>query len=328
MRLFVTGATGFIGSRLALAATEQGHAVVASGMAETPAARENAEELRRAGIELRIEALDEAARASEALAGVEAVIHLAAAQHEMNVPDAHFRKVNVEGSMALLAAARSAGVGRFVHGSTIGVYGESEGTVDESTPPAPSNIYGVTKLEGERAVLAAANGLPVVAVRISEVYGPGDRRLLKLFRAVKRGRFFHIGPGENLHHAIYVDDLVRGLLLAARHPGAGGEVFVLPGKDAVTTNQMVDAIAAAVGARAPTLRMPLAPFMAAAIVLETVLRPMGIQPPLHRRRMDFFRKSFRLNGAKAAARLDFRPEIGFREGAERTARWYERNGLL
>ena len=246
----------------------------------------------------------------------------------MNVPDAHFHRVNVAGTAQLLAAAKAAKVGRFVHGSTIGVYGGLGGVVDEKTPPAPENIYGVTKLEAERLVLAEAANIPVVVVRISEVYGPGDRRLLKLFKAVQRRRFFHLGHGRNLHHPIYIDDLVRGLLLTAEHPAAAGQLVILPGKDVVTTDEMVSAVAQAVQQRPPTLRLPLWPFLAAASVLEATLRPIGIQPPLHRRRMDFFRKSFQLDGGKAGSLLGFVPLVGFIEGSKRTARWYQECGLL
>jgi nucleoside-diphosphate-sugar epimerase len=269
-----------------------------------------------------------AASPAEALAGVDVVIHLAAAQHEMNVPDEHFREVNVRGTEALLEAARQAGVRRFVHGSTIGVYGDREGEISEDTPPAPDNIYGVTKLEAERHVLSRKVDLPVVAIRISETYGPGDRRLLKLFKAVKKGSFFNIGDGRNRHHPIYIDDLVDGLLLAAEHPAAAGELFVLPGRDIVTTNEMVAAVAAAVGRQPPTLRVPLWPLMAAAVGMESTLRPLGIQPPLHRRRMDFFKKSFAFGSSKAARLLGFAPEVDFRDGAARTARWYESSGEL
>ena len=171
MRLLITGGTGFIGSRLALAARGQGHDVIVTGMLNNPAETLTQGYLARAGIEVAILSVTELAQAPTVLAGADAVIHLAAAQHEVKKPDSHFRAVNVHGTVALLEACRAAGVGRFVHGSTIGVYGGREGVLDETTPPAPENIYGVTKLEAEGAVLAA-QGLPVVVVRISEVYGP------------------------------------------------------------------------------------------------------------------------------------------------------------
>lgn len=328
MRLLVTGGTGFIGSRLALTAVEAGHGVVATGMVSSPPTVANCEILRRAGIDVQIKTIDELVQPAGALHGIEAVIHLAAAQHEMNVPDAHFKRVNVAGTARLLAAAKEAGVGRFVHGSTIGVYGGLGGLVDEQTPPAPENIYGATKLEAEGLVLAEAPNLSVAIVRIAEVYGPGDRRLLKLFKAIEHKRFFHLGRGDNLHHPIFVDDLVRGLLLMTSHAAAAGQVFILPGKDIVTTNDMVAAVAAAVEQPPPSFRLPLWPFMAAAGILESTLRPLGVQPPLHRRRMDFFCKSFHLDGGKAARELDFVPQVGFVDGAQRTARWYRECGML
>ena len=91
---------------------------------------------------------------------------------------------------------------------------------------------------------------------------------------------------------------------------------------------MVEAVAAAVGKPMPKLRAPLWPFMTAATLMETTLRPMGIQPPLHRRRMDFFRKTFQLDGGKAKRVLGFEPKVSFREGAAQTARWYESAGEL
>jgi dihydroflavonol-4-reductase len=328
MRVLVTGATGFIGSRLTMAAAALGHAAVAAGLTATSATATNAERLRQAGIEVRVGPIEDLAREPAALSGLDAIIHLAAAQHEMGVPNAHFRQVNVEATAGLLAAARTARVGRFVYGSTIGIYGHTNGQVNENTPPAPDNIYGLTKHEAEQLVLAEAASLPVVVMRISEAYGPGDTRLLKLFRAIGRGRFFHIGEGANLHHPIYVDDLVQGLLLGATHPGAAGEVFVLPGKEVVTTNQMVDAIATALEVPRPKLRLPVWPFLGAASVMETVLRPLRIEPPLHRRRMDFFVKNFRLDGAKVLSGLGFAPETSFAQGARRTALWYREGGML
>jgi len=264
---------------------------------------------------------------ARAMEGVDLVFHLAAAQHEMHVPDAHFRTVNVEGTRNVLESALRQGVRRVVHGSTIGVYGSADGVIDEDTPCRPDNIYGVTKAEGERLALSYRDRIEVVAARIPEIYGPGDRRLLKLFRAIERRRFVNIGPGTNLHHPMYVDDLTAALLALAQHPEAPGQVFLLAGKEAVTTNAMVAAVAAAVAAPAPRARLPLAPLLGVATLMELTLRPLGVQPPLHRRRMDFFRKSFSLRPTRAAA-LGITPRTGFREGARATAAWYRAAGLL
>src|SRR5690606_40266646 len=125
------------------------------------------------------------------------VFHLAAAQHESNFGIDYFRAVNVCGTRNLLDACEEAGVERFVYGSTIGVYGSARnGHLDESSAPRPENVYGLTKLEAERAVAARGDRLKWTIVRISETYGPGDGRLVKLFRLVDTGVVPIIGSGK------------------------------------------------------------------------------------------------------------------------------------
>jgi nucleoside-diphosphate-sugar epimerase len=96
----------------------------------------------------------------------------------------------------------------------------------------------------------------------------------------------------------------------------------------MTTREMVQHVANALGRRAPRWRAPLWPFLAAAVLLERTLKPLGIQPPLHRRRLDFFRKSFVLSSAKARAVLNFAPTVPFAAGAVETAAWYRDKGYL
>lgn len=327
-RTLITGGTGFIGSRLAFRCLAEGHEVRVLGQENTPAEAENRRELEARGARMILGSVTEPGDVESAVDGVDTVFHLAATQHEMNVPDQRFREVNVEGTRNVLEAAARAGARAFVHGSTIGVYGDPTGVLDEETPPAPDNIYGETKLDGERVALSYADRLPVVVIRIPEVYGPGDRRLLKLFRAIEKRAFFLIGSGDNLHHLIYVEDLVDGLLAAAASPEASGEVVLLAGKEAVTTREMAEAIARVLGVTSRRLKLPLGPFALLATVLELTFRPLGLQPPLHRRRLDFFRKSFTLSAEKARRVLGFESRTGFEEGARRTAEWYRESGLL
>ena len=329
MNVLITGGTGFIGSQLALTLLEAGDSVQVLGQQNTDAEIDNKKRIESQGAEVVLASVTERDRLFELLKGIDVVYHLAAAQHEANVPDQHFWDVNVTGTQNMLEASVNAGVKRFVHGSTIGVYGSAmEGTIDEETPLRPDNIYGVTKLEGEKQVLAFQDKLPVVIIRISETYGPGDRRLLKLFRGLKKNTFFMIGDGKNLQHLIYVADLIEGLRRAARVETAVSQTMVLAGKEPITTDQMVADIAAALGVKGPRFRAPLAPFLFVATVMESVLRPLGIQPPLHRRRMDFFRKSFIFSQERTAQVLDFTPGYTFRQGADETARWYSEMDYL
>src|SRR5579864_4455606 len=211
MRIFLTGGSGFIGSRLAPLAVQNGHAVTVVTAVNNPSERARCDALAKAGIQVVVASLEDSAALARELQGHDVVIHLAAAQHEAGAPESYFQQVNVEGTRRLLDLAAKAGVGRFVHGSTIGVYGSAAaGSLDEQSPLAPDNPYGRTKAAAEQVVRQFESPLEWAIVRISETYGPGDMRLLKLFRGIRKGRFPILGNGENLHQLIYVDDLSRG----------------------------------------------------------------------------------------------------------------------
>ncbi len=329
MKLLITGGTGFIGSRLALQAQRRGLQVVVAGQVNTAAERARHEELSRSGVQVVQGPLQDAQYARAIAEGCQVVIHLAAAQHEANVPDAYFEAVNVVGTRTLLQACQAANVQRFVYGSTIGVYGDTAGaTLDENSPARPVNVYGRTKLAAEQVVQTFGSALPTSIVRISETYGPGDFRLLKLFRAIERGRFIFIGTGLNRRQLIHVRDLVRALFLASEHPAAVGQIVVAAGQEVLTTRQMVEQVAQALGQPAPRLRAPMWPFLVLAASMEMTLKPFGIQPPLHRRRLDFFRKSFVFDTTKAHTLLGYTPEVAFHDGAVETAAWYREHGYL
>ncbi len=329
MKVLITGGTGFIGSRLGLRCLGRGDDVRVLGADRGGAEAENRKLLEEHGAEIVLGSVVDREAMFRLVEGADVVFHLAAAQHEANVPDQVFWDVNVTGTENLLDASVAAGVRRFVHGSTIGVYQADTGaTVHPNSPLLPDNIYGTTKLKGEERVRAYRDKLPVTIARISETYGPGDRRLLKLFRGVERGVFFNIGPGQNLHHLVHIDDLVDGLLRAADSDRAVGETYVLAGPRPVSTDEMGRTVAEVLAVKPPRLRIPITPLLWVAAILETVLRPLGIQPPLHRRRMDFFRKSFSFDPGHAEELVGYRPKIEFAQGAEETADWYRARGEL
>lgn len=329
MRIFLTGGSGFIGSRLAPLAVQAGHSVTVVTAVNNPTEQARCDALTQAGIRVVVAPLEDSAVVARELKGQDVVIHLAAAQHEAQAPESHFHQVNVEGTRRLLDLAARAGVQRFVHGSTIGVYGGAGvGTLDEASPLAPDNPYGRTKAAAEQVVRQLDSPMEWCIVRISETYGPGDMRLLKLFRGVRTGRYLTVGNGQNLHQLIYVDDLARALLAACTAPAARSETIILAGSERVTTNEMVAAIGAAVDRRRRVFHAPLWPFIVAAVVFEHTFSPLGLKPPLHRRRLDFFRKSFSFSTARAQALLGSPPQIDFAQGARLTAQWYRENGFL
>ncbi|NOY61672.1 MAG: NAD-dependent epimerase/dehydratase family protein [Gammaproteobacteria bacterium] len=329
MKLLITGGTGFIGSRLTLKSLSDGHSVRLLGQANNTKEEDNLKMLESKGVEVTLGSVTDRDAVFRAAQGCDVVFHLAAAQHEMNVPDKHYYDVNVEGTRNMLDASIEAGVQRFVHGSTIGVYGSAlDGEIDEQSALAPDNIYGVTKHEGEALVLSYADQLPVSVIRISETYGPGDWRLLKLFKGIKKRKFFVIGDGLNKHQLIYVDDLIDGLFAAATEESAVGEIFTLAGSEVLSTREMVDIIANEVDGSVPKVHAPMWPFMTLAVLMEKTLRPLGIQPPLHPRRMNFFKKSYYFSRKKAETTLHYSPQTNFSKGVAETAKWYKEQGLL
>ena len=328
MKVLITGGTGFIGSRLALYYLENGHDVSVLGQSKKNNEIENKKLIEGKGGKVFVFDITDFENLYSRLEGVELVFHLAAAQHEMNIPDKHFWNVNVEGTRNMLNACVKAGVKRYVHGSTIGVYGSLEGEINEESPTNPDNIYGITKLEGEKVVISYKDKLPVTIIRITETYGPGDYRLIKLFKGINKKTFLMIGKGNNSHHPVFIDDLTYGLDLASRNDSAIGNLFILPGKEIVSTKKMVSDIENILDKKIPKVRLPLSVLLGIAALTEKTLRPLGIQPPLHRRRMDFFRKSYTFSGRKAKEILKFEPKVDFKEGAEKTAKWYIDKGFL
>jgi nucleoside-diphosphate-sugar epimerase len=329
MHVLITGGTGFIGSQLALTCLAKGERVTVLGQANTPAEAANRQLLQERDATVVLASVTDRQRVFTLLPGVDLVYHLAAAQHEANVPDQHFWDVNVVGTKNVLDAGVSAGVRRFVHGSTIGVYGSvAAGPLDERSPLQPDNIYGLTKLEAEKLARSYEDRLPIVIIRISETYGPGDLRLLKLFKVIQKRLFFMIGKGRNIHHPIYIDDLLDGLSLAATAEKAVGKTFVLAGKESLSTYDMVRIIAEELGISVPRVRAPLPIFLAFATIMEILCRPVGLQPPLHRRRLDFFRKNYLFRQEEVLKQLGFVAKYGFRVGITEVAKWYTQMGYL
>jgi nucleoside-diphosphate-sugar epimerase len=323
--VLVTGATGFTGGRLVRVLRERGVPVRALVREGSRSAW-----LAEAGVELVTGDLRDADAVRRAAAGVERIYHIAAVYRTAGHPDSYYRDVNVGGTVNVLEAARQHGVARVVHCSTVGVHGDvSVIPSDENAPYNPGDIYQVTKLEAEeRARAAFAAGLPGAVVRPAGIYGPGDLRFLKLFKGIYRRRFLMLGSGETLYHLTYVDDLVEGILLCGEHPAALGQVYILCGDGYLTLNELAAEVARAVGREPPRWHFPLAPVLAAAVVCEAVCRPLRIDPPLHRRRVEFFVKDRAFTHEKARRELGWAPKVPLAEGIERTARWYLEQGLL
>jgi nucleoside-diphosphate-sugar epimerase len=326
VRVALTGATGYTGSRLVSRLLARGDEVRALAR---PGSRRPQPE--GPGLTWLEGDLGDAALLGRLVEGADAVIHVAAVYRTAGHPDSYYREVNVEGTRRLLEAAYAAGVGRFVHTSTVGVHGHVESPpADESSPFAPGDIYQATKAEAEELALRfhRERGLPVAVVRPAAIYGPGETRLLKLFRAIARRRYALVGSGRALYHPVYIDDLLQGFLLALERTEAVGEAFIVGGPRYVSQAELAQMIARHTGGGILPVRVPAAPLRWVAAACEVVCIPLGLEPPLHRRRVEFWTKSRAFSIEKARRMLGYAPQVDLEDGVARTCAWYRQAGWL
>jgi dihydroflavonol-4-reductase len=323
--ILVTGATGFTGGKLARRLVDQGVSVRA-----LLRSREKAQSLVADGVDVRIGQLTSLNDVVAAARGCDQIHHIAAVFRTAGHPDSYYHEVNVGGTQNVLEAARRLDCERVVHCSTGGVHGHiADPPAGETYPFGPGDIYQRTKLEGELAAAAAARrGQRVVIVRPGPIYGEGDLRFLKLYRAIARGVFVMIGSGTPKLHMVHIDDLVDGILLCSTSEAAIGEVFILAGPQAPTLNEIVRDIAQSLGVAAPRWRIPVWPVKAAGLFCESICVPLRIDPPLHRRRVAFFTHHREFDCSKAARLLGYAPKVSPAEGIARTAEWYRNAGYL
>ncbi|VAX14996.1 UDP-glucose 4-epimerase [hydrothermal vent metagenome] len=325
-RILVTGASGFVGQNLCKALDKRGYklrVLVRDDKADTFFKSLKAQiykgDIRDKDV------------VDGACAGVEGVFHLASIVQQAGIPDREFWNVHVTATRNLLEAARKADAGRVVHCSTVGVLGHvADPPADEATAYNVEDIYQVTKAEGEKLALEfnSMTGLPITVVRPCAVYGPGDRRLYKLFKLIATGKFRMIGDGSTLIHPVYIDDLVDGMILAYESPSAVGKVYILGGARYVAVREWAEIIAREAGVALSSFSIPYTPVWLAAVACEAVCAPFAIEPPLFRRRVDFFVKNRAFSINKAKQELEFSPKTDLEKGAAKTIEWYRRMGWI
>jgi nucleoside-diphosphate-sugar epimerase len=321
-RVAVSGGSGFTGGALVRRLRDEGYRV-------RTLVRDRSK-FSLPGVEVVSGDITDAGALRELVEGADTVFHIAAMfRSEGRYED--FVEVNIKGTLALLEAAKAAGVRRFVYCSTIGVHGHvSETPSDETAPFNPRDYYQSTKLKAEEACRAEGEKgeIEVVVIRPCSIYGPGDVRLLKIFRMVQKGVFVFVGNGRPNFHPVYIDDLVQGFMLAMTKPQAKGETFIIGGPRYLPLREFVGEAARAVGGPAPWMQIPATFMTAVARACEAVCLPLRVSPPIHRRRLSFYKHNRAFSTAKAQRLLGYRPGVDVAEGFRRTVAWYYETGLL
>jgi dihydroflavonol-4-reductase len=330
VKVLVTGATGFTGGHLAATLARRGDEVRAL-VRPASRAKFDASVLAGAGVTAMDGDLTDDAALKRAAAGVDVVYHIAATYREAGQPDAAYRAINVDGTRNVLEAAKAGGAQRVVHCSTGGVHGHiANPPANEDAPFNPGDVYQETKLEAEQLARAFGErtGFDVVVARPIGIYGPGDVRFLKMFRGLARGKFPMIGDGKPFYHLTFIDDLVEGFRLCGTVAAAKGRTYILAGPRYTTLEQLVHLVAKELKVTPPRVHLPVWPFWSAGLLCEMVCVPLRIEPPIFRRRVDFYTKSRAFDTTRARTELGFAPKVDLEDGIKRTANWYRSEGLL
>jgi nucleoside-diphosphate-sugar epimerase len=312
-RVAITGATGFLGGHLVRELGARGVSVVSVVRHLDERAPANAV------------AIDAVLATPDLLAGVDAIVHAAAVRHRHGVDASAYRAANV-GLVERLLRAAGGRVRRFVHVSSVGVYGFPKNLpITEAHPYAPVTLYSSTKVEAEKLARRVARevGVELVIVRPTIVYGPGDTNgmLDKTARMIRAGSYRIVGDGENVLHHTFVSDIVDGVDLAVKSPAAAGEDFILAGPETITLRHFSELVARTVGRKLPRIRIPLG-FARAVATAVDVATYRGIafaesEPPINNEKLDVMTRPISFDPAKARRLLGYAPRVRYEDGIPR-----------
>ena len=300
-RIAVTGASGFIGRHVMRALADRG---------DTP---------------LTVRRPYDRAQLARTFSGVDAVVHLAGVVSAVH--DREFVAGNVDAARVVAEAAAEAGT-RLIHISSLAAAGPAPPSAprSEDDPPTPINIYGRTKLEGERAI-QSIDRLQWTILRPGVVYGPGDRAMRPLFDFARRGIMPLVGSDSAAYTFIFIDDAVRAIV-AAVDRGRSGDVVFLGHADPVAPRQLMETIRAVAATPARIVTVPRAITRLAAELGEIGGTLVGKPATINRRRFgELYSEGFVCRVDRMRDRLGVVAHADLEEGLKRSRDWYLRGRL-
>ncbi len=326
-KVLVTGATGFTGSVLT-------RKLVNAGLNVNAIARESSNLSTLSDLDIQWFRGDVADKeiVKAAADNVAYIFHLAAAFRDAKSTEADYHRIHVTSTRNIVnEAMKHSDFKRYIHISTIGVHGHIEDPdADETYRFSPGDDYQKTKLIAEQWLreFAGKNQFPYTIIRPAAIYGPGDRRLLKLFKMAKHRFFPLLGKGKCYYHMIHVDDLANAIILSATVDQALGEVFICGNDEPIPIADIARITAERLGVQTTVIRLPVGPFFIAADVCEAICRPFRIEPPIYRRRVAFYTKDRMFNTQKLRNVLGYHPRFSNKDGLIQTIDWYIDQGWL
>ena len=323
--VLITGANGFVGARLCRYFLKQGFRVIA-GVRKSS----DLSQLEGIQVEYRYGDVTQAESLPALVEGVAYVIHNAGIVKARR-PESFFA-VNEKGTRSLLAAIEShaSNIKKFIYISSLAAAGPclDDKPLTESVSPHPVTTYGKSKLAGERVVQSYASKIPVVIVRPSGVYGPGDKEVFSVFQTADRRIRALVGDLNRKLQMVYVDDLCYGVFLAATGQTESGSVYFLAERETYAYGEWVETLQRAIGKKGFPLVLPAPVFRLIAALSGLAFKLVRATPMLTAEKANELLASWEVSIEKAERELGYSPEVTFAEGAAETYRWYKNEGWL
>ncbi|MFH1699340.1 MAG: NAD-dependent epimerase/dehydratase family protein [Candidatus Zixiibacteriota bacterium] len=322
--ILVTGANGFIGSRVC-------RLLAASGYVIRIICRESSDLTFLDDIPYSKFVADITNPDSliPAVTGADYIVHLAGLV-KAKKRDAYFQ-INQQGTLNLLNAVRNQNINltRFILISSTAAFGPSSGNPRrEEDPPRPVTIYGQSKLAAEESARPFFNLFPITILRPPGVYGPGDKAIFPLFDIVNKGIRPYMAGGKNRIQMIYVDDLAKAIKRAVETNTISGQAYIIADNQAHTIREMLDEIGTLLNKKGIGISIPLTFLKGMALFSELLFRALGQAPHFSREKVKELTADWEFDVSKAMGELGFEAQTNFTQGARLAIEWYRKKGWL
>lgn len=323
--ILITGANGFVGSRLCRKFLDQNYNVIAGVRKNS-----NLKKLDQLDVQYRYGDVLMPETLPDMVAGVDYIIHNAGVVKAKNKET--FFNVNELGTESFLKAIEKNNptVKKVIYISSLAAAGPSLNNkpVTESDMPRPITTYGHSKLAGERRTLSFSDRINVLSVRPPGIYGPGDREIFSFFQAVYKGFKPYIGKMSRKLQLVHVDDLCHGIYMAMEADTKSGSIYFIAENKSYTMEDLISILSNACGKQGISIPIPASIFKATAIVSQSLFKAVNATPMLTLEKANELLASWEISTDKAKKDLGFESKIPFEQGARETYHWYQNEGWL